>query len=129
VPIHPNTAGALRLASTEPHAASQDHLVAADATSLVREAFRVWVVGASEDVQLRRALRSFCDAAHVRHLQPQEVLIALKRICRSVPEVRDARTRDGSDALIARVVTMCIQEFYAAPADARPRRANGLSAR
>ena len=122
--MRPNTAVAVRLASTHSSMSSHRRSVAADGISLVRETFRAWVIGSADDTQLRRAMRSFCDAAHAQNLPPEEVLVVLKSACRSVPEICEARSRDGADTLIARAVTMCIQEFYAVPADVR--RGNGV---
>ena len=96
-----------------------ERVVPAEVSELTRGVFRAWVAGAAEDAQLRRALRLFCDVAQQRQLRPEEVLVALKGIFRSVPEVRDTRNRGTGDDLIARAVTMCIEEFYAMPVDRR----------
>jgi hypothetical protein len=118
--MRPTTAAAHRQASNQRPSPSPDRAVPADAIELARTAFRAWVVGAIEDAQLRRALRLFCDAAQQQQLRPEEVLVALKSMFRSVPEIRDTRKRDNSDARIARAVTMCIEEFYAVPDDRPP---------
>jgi hypothetical protein len=57
--------------------------------------------------------RLLCDATQGQRLPPEQVLIVLKGVCRSVPEFGDTRKRDGIDDLIARAVTMCIEEFFA----------------
>jgi hypothetical protein len=108
---------------------SQAHVVLNDAISLARETFRVWAAGQADEKQLRRALRTFCDAAHVQRLRAEEVLIALKRICRSVPAVTVGQTRTDNEKLIARAVTVCIEEYYAIPVDSRRPRGSDLTAR
>ena len=83
---------------------------------IVRSVFSAWVAGTADDAQLRRALRLFCDVAQQRQLRPEEVLVALKHMFRSVPEVRESQKRATTNDLSARAVTMCIEEFYAVPA-------------
>jgi hypothetical protein len=127
--MRPITGAARQKNSTQLPPPSPERVVPADVTELVRGVFRTWVAGAAEDIQLRRALRLFCDVAQQRQLRPEEVLVALKGMFRSVPEVRDTRNRDISDNFIGRAVTMCIEEYYAMPVDRRQPDASDVTAK
>lgn len=107
------TAAVRRQAASQPLPPSPEGVVPTEVTELVRAVFRAWIVGATNDAKLRGALRAFCDATQRQRLPPEQVLIVLKGVCRSVPEFGDTRKRDGIDDLIARTVTMCIEEFFA----------------
>jgi hypothetical protein len=119
--MQPITAAAHHQASSQDASPSPERVVPVEAIELVRAVFRAWVLGAVEDPELRRALRLFCDAAQRQQLRSEQVLVALKSMFRAVPEISNTRKRDSSNDLIARAVTMCIEEYYAAPADRRQR--------
>ena len=70
------------------------------------------------EVQQRRpedvseALRMLCLETHVRGLRAEQLLGVLKARWRRLPEAHV--TRSGKeDALFARVITLCIREYYA----------------
>lgn len=117
--MRPTAATANRQASSQQSTSSPQRTVAADVTDSARGVFRAWVAGTADDAELRCALRRFCDAAQCQQLRPEQVLVALKSMLRAVPEIRNTRKRDSRDDLIARAVTMCIEEYYAVPADRR----------
>lgn len=91
---------------------SPARILPSEATDFTRDALRGWVIGTTSDAQLRGALRQFCDISRRQRLQPEEALVAFKAMCRSIPEVCDARKRDANADLIARAVTMWIGEYY-----------------
>lgn len=70
--------------------------------------------GGGVDRSVRDALRKTCDLAHERGLRAEELIVLLKGAWRRLPEVR-SMSRDGSDAALARVITMCIGEYYRQP--------------
>jgi hypothetical protein len=45
-------------------------------------------------------------------LYPEKLLWLLKESWRSLPEVRRARNRHATEEVLARLVTMCIEEYY-----------------
>jgi hypothetical protein len=53
-----------------------------------------------------------CEDARARELQIEELLIGLKRVWASVAEAERV-PRDQSARLLARLVTLCVEEFYA----------------
>ncbi|MDQ6885882.1 MAG: hypothetical protein M3068_01175 [Gemmatimonadota bacterium] len=66
----------------------------------------------SPDGDLRRALQEACREARTRGLRAEELLIAFKRLWYELPEVRATQIGESRDRLLARVVTMCIREYY-----------------
>ena len=64
------------------------------------------------DAQVREAVRRTCDAAHDCNLYVEEVLVILKARWRNLPEARLVPSNVG-DGLFARVITLCISEYYA----------------
>ena len=69
-------------------------------------------VGASSS--LPSALVLLADEARDKHILPEQLLIVLKDLWRSLPEV-SAMANSGEHArLMERVVTMCIKEYYSA---------------
>lgn len=62
---------------------------------------------------LRRALRTVCAEAHRRHLRAEQLLILFKQAWSSLPEVEQLPRGIERDELLGRIITVCIEEFYA----------------
>ena len=88
--------------------------LSAEAREELRATLRQHVRSPMPDGELRLALRAACQDAHARHATPERVIIALKDVWHSLPEVQQLQHRDARarDAMVAHVVTLCIQEFY-----------------
>lgn len=65
---------------------------------------------------LRRALRTLCDVARREGHGVEQLLPMLKQAWRSLPEVRELPPGSERDALLSRIISTCIEEFYAAEA-------------
>lgn len=89
---------------------------AAPLRELVREALRAALQaehrGAAADSEVRTLLRQACDTARVNDAHVERLLILLKEVWRELPQARH-RTHIDAQAPLARVVTMCIDEYYA----------------
>jgi hypothetical protein len=86
-----------------------------EALATLHEALRRHVRSPMPDGDLRRALRVVCEAAHTGNARPETVIIALKDVFHSMPEVRQLEREKGaraSDDMVSHLVTLCIQEFY-----------------
>lgn len=59
------------------------------------------------------ALRTMAREARQKHILAEHLLLALKEIWYSLPEVRDAPNADDQTRLLQRLVTMCVREYYA----------------
>lgn len=81
------------------------------ARGTLRSALRAHVRAHTPDAESRAALRRLCDAAQVRGLHAEQLLILLKEEWRALPAPRlAAREHDG--AVLAGVITLCIDEYY-----------------
>ena len=66
----------------------------------------------SHDHEVRAALRPLCDAARSRGLYAERLIVLLKEAWRELPEARRS-TREHDLGALERVVTLCIDEYYA----------------
>ena len=64
--------------------------------------------------EVRAVLRQLCDAAHACGLPAERLLILLKEAWRDLPEARSAM-RAHEETPLTRVITLCIDEYYARP--------------
>jgi hypothetical protein len=85
-----------------------------DTVAAVRDALRSYLSRAAEPATLQRALVRMSAEARERSLLPEQLLVVLKDLWGTLPEVR-AMTDTGEQVrLLQRVVTMCIKEYYSA---------------
>jgi hypothetical protein len=82
--------------------------------SEVRLALREYLRDAKDPSALQGALLLLATEARRQHILPEQLLVTLKEVWSSLPEVR-AMTDSGEQVrLLQRVVTMCIKEYYSA---------------
>jgi hypothetical protein len=85
-----------------------------ETVAAVRDALRTYLSRSSEPTALQRALVRMSTEARDRSILPEQLLIVLKDVWGTLPEVR-AMTDSGEQVrLLQRVVTMCIKEYYSA---------------
>jgi hypothetical protein len=78
----------------------------------LREALRRYLSNGLTPSPLQAALLLTAREARERDILPEQLLIVLKDVWSSLPEVR-AMTDNGQQIrLLQRVVTMCIKEYY-----------------
>src|SRR5919204_4325075 len=63
--------------------------------------------------ELRRAVRALCAAAHQEHLRAEQLLVLVKQALNSLPEVAALPYDTERADTLARVISLCIEEFYA----------------
>ncbi len=63
--------------------------------------------------QLRAAIRHLCVDARRRGIPVEQLLIVVKKACTSSPEMQSRASDPHATDLMNRVVTVCIQEYYA----------------
>jgi hypothetical protein len=68
-------------------------------------------VGA-DDAHWRSCARLMCADARDRGVQVEQLLVSLKRIWPHIPGV-DRMARDESHRLLSRIVSLCVEEYYA----------------
>jgi hypothetical protein len=67
---------------------------------------------------VRTAVRLVCAEARLQHYTPERLLVDLKDALRATPEVQRVPRGPERDDLVARVVTLCIDEFFVGTAPA-----------
>jgi hypothetical protein len=86
-----------------------------DATvAAVRDALRTYLSRSSEPAALQRALVRMSAEARDRSILPEHLLVVLKDVWGTLPEVRAMTDTAEQVRLLQRVVTMCIKEYYSA---------------
>ena len=63
---------------------------------------------------LQASLLLVSTEARARNVLPEQLLVALKELWNSLPEVRAMTDVDQQVRLLQRIVTMCIHEYYSA---------------
>jgi hypothetical protein len=82
--------------------------------SEVRLALREYLRDSKDPSALQAALLLLATEARRQNILPEQLLVTLKEVWSSLPEVR-AMTDSGEQVrLLQRVVTMCIKEYYSA---------------
>lgn len=83
-----------------------------DTVAAVRAALRAYIADSSEAAPLHGALVRMSTEARERAILPEQLLITLKDLWGSLPEVRRMSDSGEQVRLLQRVVTMCITEYY-----------------
>jgi hypothetical protein len=95
--------------SQNPPSRLDDETVAA-----VRDALRAYLSRSPDAEALRRALTDLSVQARERSILAEHVLVVLKDVWSTLPEVRAMPETDEQIRMLQRVVTMCIKEYYSA---------------
>jgi hypothetical protein len=62
---------------------------------------------------IRDALRDLCENAHRNQVRVEQLVIAIKQGWLSLHSERPRVRSEGPDGLLNRVITLCIDEYYA----------------
>ena len=81
---------------------------------LLRAALRDYLQDSKDPGKLQPSLLHIAGEAHARALPPEQLLVVLKEVWSSLPEVRAMTNTREQVNLLQRVVTMCIKEYYSA---------------
>ena len=87
--------------------------LAEDTIAAVRAALREYLATGSPSAIQPTLLRMAAEARE-KAMLPEHLLIALKDVWNSLPEVRAMSHASEQIRLLQRVVTMCITEYYSA---------------
>jgi hypothetical protein len=68
-------------------------------------------------VEARAVISDVCRIARNSSWTPEQLLIAVKEACYSSPEISRLTTASDREAMLATIVTACINEFYTPHAD------------
>jgi hypothetical protein len=81
---------------------------------LLRAALRDYLQDSQEPSKLQPSLLVIASEARARSILPEQLLVVLKEVWSSLPEVRSMTNTREQINLLQRVVTMCIKEYYRA---------------
>lgn len=86
--------------------------LAEETTNAVRAALLQYLRTPSSPSELRDALNRMAEEARHKAILPEHLLVTLKQIWSSLPEVRSVGDVEDQTRILQRVVTMCIREYY-----------------
>lgn len=78
----------------------------------VRLALRAYLRDPEDARALQASLLLVSSEARARNILPEHLLVTLKELWNSLPEVRRMTDATQQVRLLQRVVTMCIREYY-----------------
>jgi hypothetical protein len=67
--------------------------------------------------EARMALATVCSVARQNSWTPEQLLILVKEVCYTSPEIAHLTTTSERDALLSTIVSGCIREYYSPRAD------------
>ena len=85
-----------------------------ETVSALRQALRAYLSDSKDSSILHAPLLRMASEARERAILPEQLLIVLKDVWNSLPEVRSMTDVHEQIGLLQRVVTMCIKEYYSA---------------
>jgi hypothetical protein len=62
--------------------------------------------------ELRAVVRELCGDAHRQGLRPEALILLLKKTWMSRPDLASTR-RGDTKVILDRIITLCIEEYYA----------------
>jgi hypothetical protein len=85
-----------------------------ETVSAVRLALRAYLRDSTDPTALQASLLMMASEARARTILPEQLLIVLKDVWNTLPEVRSMTDTREQIGMLQRVVTMCIKEYYSA---------------
>lgn len=86
--------------------------LSATAIAGLEEALAAVLANRSDGAKLDEALRALTAEAREKQVHAEQLLIVLKDVWYSLPPVRDTPSGDAQNAMLQRVITQCIREYY-----------------
>ena len=83
-----------------------------ESLNAVRLALRAYLRDAENSSALQSALVLVATEARTRNILPEHLLVTLKELWSTLPEVRAIPNAAEQVRLLQRVVTICIREYY-----------------
>jgi len=97
------------------HGPMLPNALAHETVESVRRALQRYARSADAEpaAELRNALHDLGREARQKSVSPEQLLVTLKSIWRSLPEMEGARNPAEETLVLQRVVSMCIKEYFA----------------
>ena len=89
--------------------------VSPETVAALRSAIRLHLAGSSPNNQLGEALHRLSGEAHAKGIRAEQLIILLKQVWGELPEVSRTLEPHERQQVLARLVTLCIDEYYAEP--------------
>lgn len=84
-----------------------------DTLRLVQRSLRDYLAGESDDERVCESFTELAEEADARQLRAEGVLVAFKQIWSDMPEVQSLPDRGDRERILARLVRLCINAYYA----------------
>jgi hypothetical protein len=88
-------------------------LISPESVVALREAIRLHLAGSSPNNYLGDALHRLSGEAHAKGIRAEQLIILLKQVWGEMPEVTRALEPYERQQVLARLVTHCINQYYA----------------
>jgi hypothetical protein len=112
-PETPTASNARDMTVTSSSYTSSDRItVPPHAVEILRDCINERKSGPVGNERIREALALICDEAHGSGAKPEHLLVAIKELCRSLPEYEKIRGAWERDAFLNTLVTVGIEEYY-----------------
>ena len=95
-----------------PDSSSSRPNLSAAAIAGLDDALRAFLSDPSDATRLEPALRTVATEAREKNVHAEQLLVLLKDMWFALPQVRSATSGEAQNALLQRVVTQCIREYY-----------------
>jgi len=83
------------------------------AIDAIRRVVQMQLQSGRENGDLRDAVRVLCSEVHRDGLQAEQLIITVKQTWQSLPEVQRIPPGAPRNEILGRIITLCIEEFYA----------------
>ena len=87
--------------------------LSASTVASLEKALAAFLANPSDTKGLESALRELTAEARAKQIHAEQLLIVLKDIWFSLPQIRGASPGAMQNDLLQRVITQCIREYYA----------------
>lgn len=88
--------------------------LSAQAIARLEAALEKYLQTGSEVSDLQSAIRALSSEARQHSIHAEQILVLLKDLWFSLPQIRSASPGDQQPEMLQRAVTLCIREYYAA---------------
>ncbi len=90
----------------------QHPLAISAALDRIRSGLPSWRLRSALPADAREVVAELCSAAREEGWSPEQLVVAVKNACYSSDEIAQLNTTSERDALLSKVVTACIKEFF-----------------
>jgi hypothetical protein len=86
--------------------------LSAESLEALESAMRVYLTTGTSPATLEPALMRIAAEARDKQLRAEHLLMALKDVWYSLPSVARADTPEDQNAILQRIVTLCVRSYY-----------------